>query len=1004
MPKKDIDEKRLKKELRKDWQLLKDVYKNMFREAFFGLWDPIRHLLVWIWDRFSGFIRRLTKAFTGLLPWLIFTILITFWFFTATRLPVYVWNLTQDFDSQKAYSEANKLDGELLMSELNFAEQVSQGVLLERQGDLQGALQKYQSAEKSRIDTTRNYSHMGLQRVQQRLSYPLWQPVYMLNNFLIKTPQWILLAVGTVLAILGLLFVYYRIPITPGFAIGEFNTPKSIDKELEFGIEVRQTLADTIALIQLTHRTAQEALPLLTERLVVPNFGLSGGDKEEVLQALFELGDAPVLQTTGISIAKLLNIFQLASQRRQYILIGSLNKLDDQWYLSAKAIDTRNRGLINQWEIRQSELAELTFSSDESNRVVQAVTDQAANIIRKLSRALAYKILYTILKQNAPSLEAKSWKSFYHLTEGLWGLQEFSIDSSAKDPRDRAVMHLERLVNQLDYGNRLARFDLGLFYMLQGDITKVQHVFDYLKSSIDAQPEALLDKIYKNLIENKSEGKSMISRYLWKKYAKEFKDISLQHRGGVLPGMANSWKQFLPEIGDYLRNPGLKAFNKLSITTSLKLYLDDDDIRISFRKLARLSENSSTVDATKSIMGILEDGDEAQLIQLIKSLKGEDEETRAAWEEISKVLDEKHIQELSREFHRIETELDLLKIMDSFLEDEQKVKDLARKILELAKKAQPPIIRRFLAGLVNRLLEDDWKKVEIIRGALRQYLIQSSPYESRFHLQRLLLDTDAPRLIRFYALLQPEKTGDYLALYDWQYSKRQPIYVESLYNLAQGHYLAFSPAGFTKSIEICEVLIEHLKIRDKLAVDPRRCDELSKIAICLTINSWIRLYLLHWSTLELDYMSDEKDSHSLSDISKELDEIEKGYFSKHLNIQNVLDLTRDKSIDVRVAACETMGLWTAYKNHYIGEDHDVYFKSALSLRSWASSYIYIAESRAARKEYFDALQLLKIAKQQMPSLKYISYLENVWQAKIEQKDDEQLGTASIPVDVDGIPD
>lgn len=983
------------KKLEEDSEFFYRAFKRQVKEAFQRFWNPIKNLFTWLFGKVARFFNRVIKAFAGVLPWLALSVLIVLWYLAVTQIPVRVWDLTPNFDSQTALLEANKLEADIAKSEVELSEQVSQAVLLERKGDFEAALQKYQSSEKSTLPIIRNYSSLAIQRVQKRLAYPLWQIVYNINNFLIQTPRWANMAFGAILALLALVFVYYQIPVKPGFAIGEFTTPKSIDKESEFGIEIRQTLADSIALIQLTHRTAQENLPLLTERLIVPSFGLSGSDKEELLQALVELGDAPILQTTGISIARLLNLVQLFSQRRRYVLIGSLNKLDEQWYLVAKSVDTKSKSLINQWEIRQSELTELELAAVEPQESAKEAQNQDINIIRKLGRALSYKILYSILKQSAPSLEAKSWKCFYHLTEGLWGLQEYGIDSSAKVSRNRAVAHLERLVKELDYGNRIARFDLGLLYMMQGNINEAQHVFEDLKSGIDSEPKAILNKIFQSLMKegSRKNAESMISRYLWNKFSKEFGDIALKHRGGELPRVARAWSDFLPKLADYVRGGKFQSLDRLVVNSSLETLLENFDTGKPFRLLLGFPGDIKTEDAIKRFMEIVDSKDKTGLLTIAKSLRGEDETIRPKWDELSSILDMDHIEEMGGKLDRFEFKINSLKVYSGYLDIEQDKRETINALIELGNKAHSPVVRKYTNGIANVLANEDWEQAEEWFGQLKWYLSVSDPSHANYNMLQLLLATEEPPLIRLYSLMEPEKTLDYLSLYEWKKSTRQPIYVETLYNLALSHYLTFSDDGYDQAIACTEALISHLKTGNRLSVNPERRDEIANITSCLQINAYVRAYLSYRGTFDFDRAKDGEKIPTPEEIQRYekiqkilTDDIERGdnivTWKSIATINVIYPLTHHTSVEVRTAAYETLGLWSAYKNYYQGTEHEKYFQSALDKRSWASSYIYLAESKAKNNNYVEALRLLYIARRQMPNLSYIDVLEKAWQGKI----------------------
>ncbi len=89
---------------------------------------------------------------------------------------------------------------------------------------------------------------------------------------------------------------------------------------------------------------------------------------------------------------------------------------------------------------------------------------------------------------------------------------------------------------------------------------------------------------------------------------------------------------------------------------------------------------------------------------------------------------------------------------------------------------------------------------------------------------------------------------------------------------------------------------------------------------------------------------------------------------KKAQIRDVLLISDDKDPDIRASAFETLGLWVRYQREQDWKadiDPEIYFQSALALRIWANTRVYLAES-IHKKDPEEARRLVNLALAQAP--------------------------------------
>ena len=160
----------------------------------------------------------------------------------------------------------------------NSLRHLDQGALLERKGDLEKALQEYEAAQEAKTKSLQQAAGQAATRVRDKIGTWYWETAYTLRDFsqlLLKV-----LVLATVLAAVAfLLLTLLRVlPRKSGLAIQEFKIPAKLESSLV--ADLRQSIANTISVVQLVHQGFQTAVRLRTEILSFPAFQPEGLDED----------------------------------------------------------------------------------------------------------------------------------------------------------------------------------------------------------------------------------------------------------------------------------------------------------------------------------------------------------------------------------------------------------------------------------------------------------------------------------------------------------------------------------------------------------------------------------------------------------------------------------------------------------------------------------------------------------------------------------------------------
>ena len=222
--------------------------------------------------------------------------------------------------------------------------------------------------------------------------------------------------------------------------------------------------------------------------------------------ALAQLGEVEVVNTVKLPLGKMFGLARAFWNRRKYAVTGSLSKTNGHWSLLGKMVDQASNAPLTQWEASQvdvEELRNLQGATGESREgEIPAGSGKflfvsAADMekpgeppVLELGQVLAYKLLFDLLPKDLPQAEARSWKTLCYFTESLRAMLQYNVDPTDSKAIAFAVDCLTRIVNELDPAHRLARFNLGMLYLRQGEARLAREAFTALIDRMEAEPKA----------------------------------------------------------------------------------------------------------------------------------------------------------------------------------------------------------------------------------------------------------------------------------------------------------------------------------------------------------------------------------------------------------------------------------------------------------------------------------------------------------------------------------
>jgi hypothetical protein len=851
------------------------------------------------------------------------------------------------------------------------------GMSLEASGSLAEAAKEYEAARAATSPALKAAAAVGLRRVATKAGSPRFAALASAEATLGALRK---IAVG-VIVVLGVL-VALRLWPRRGWMLGEFEVPGSADSPL--AAELRRSVVETVTAVQLAYRAPDVTHRLLRERLDVPGLAPPGGSLEAVTSALSGIGDLKIIGV-GFSLDKLARAAGDWLPQQRYVVGGRLGESDGEWSASATMERLPDHEPVERWEALESDLAGLdprpdapdaglaawlittagAFGSGAAKAEGASAADSGDEMSRGRRRAsalgklLAYKILFRELTRRGGSLKAHSLLEFYLFTEALLSAFRYAAESDAA-----ALIHgvrcLERLVETSNTQNRLAHYNLGILYLSRGDAESAVRTFQEIDEQIAADVNPGLSRLVA-AVNNEVTGGAFVEpspflAYLRKAHTEETDEARFNLNGGIYQQVAD----VLKDLGLWLnvKNANIREDDKQAVDVVLHL-------------LKKLSKHEGTTEVSTFFKG-MGAGEEA-----IRGFARESAEPdKAAGQALATLQSAFCSDELKKVFRAVDLFYDELWFLvhnnkrraQTIIVDAREAAERgAAELGALPTSVGPKVLDDLRTALRKQLEEEKWAEALKTAKLIRSLTSPANREEARSIIEELLRTTTyrVPRRPR-------DPYSDELGRVRDAIKNNAVLKLRCLYNLALANFQTFEPEGLYKAYLYAFQTGRELEEGKDLSMPSKDREELAALANCLDYQAVFRIHTEAEDSMPWLFDGDATRKFELQKrrvdaagqvMSKSL--IENFVFNFEISeLSKFYSYRTSASVDVRIAAHETLGLWSRYRHEMDAAQPDAsadYFATALTISPRANLYAYLAESTYDRKSPEEARKLLRLA-------------------------------------------
>ncbi len=867
--------------------------------------------------------------------------------------------------------------GPVPAAEAYLAYRCRQAMAWEASGRLDEAAKEYEAVRAATSPGLKGAADAGLRRVAAKVSSPGFAALVSAEAILATLRT---VAIGAILLLV--LLVVLRLWPRRGWMLGEFEVPGSADSPL--ALELRSAVADTVTAVQLTYRAPDAAQRLLRERLDVPGLALPGGSLSAVTSALSGLGDLKVMGV-GFSLDKLARAAGDWLPQQRHVIGGRLAEFDGGWSASATMERLPDHEIVETWVARESEIAGMEPTADapdaelpawlvstaeafaaERPQVDESASADADEKVRQgrrrawaLGKLLAYKLLFHELARLGRLPTSQSLAEFYLFSEALRAASSYAreFDTAALA---HAIRCLERLVETSNTQNALARYNLGTLYLSRGDAADAVRTFrdldEQLAGTATPQLVRLVGAVEQHVTGDPLLEESRLLAYLKTTHPEELNEAWLSLKGGILQQAVDR----LEDVGDWLRlkNAEVRAGDEQAV-----------DGLIHFLKKLATCEQIEEVSTFFEGMG---EGRES-VRAFARALAEPESAAGHAWSTLQSKFSRKRLEQAFRTLDFFYDDLWFL-VKNKKRREQTIIVDAGRAVVDGAKALgevragiQPGILDGMLTALQKRLDAQEWTEALKAAKVVRSLTKPADLAEARSIIEELL-KTTTYRVSRRSGDPYSDELGEVRKILRANAGLR----LRCLYNLALANFQTFESDGCYRAVLSSFQVRQALQTGKDVLMPGIDRAELSALADCLEYQALFRIHTEAEAIMPWLFDGDAARKFAIrnarAEAAKKFSDdsfLNSCLFNFELNVRpKVYAYRASASVDVKIAAHETLGLWARYRHEKEPAQPDEsadHFATALAIQPRANTYAYLAESVYDRKSPDEARKLLRLA-------------------------------------------